>query len=89
MKNTFLVLLLYFVLASCGEEKPIEADKTIQERAESGEAKAQNTLGVMYALGNGVAQDFAEAIEWYRKAAEQGNEDAKTWLGMNTKENGE
>ena len=26
----------------------------------------------MYAKGNGVPQDYAEALKWYRKAAEQG-----------------
>jgi TPR repeat protein len=27
----------------------------------------------MYANGEGVPQDYAEAVKWYRKAAEQGN----------------
>ena len=26
----------------------------------------------MYAKGQGVPQDYAEAVKWYRKAAEQG-----------------
>ena len=40
--------------------------------AEKGNAKAQNAIGVMYATGKGVPQDYTEAIKWYRKAAEGG-----------------
>ena len=35
----------------------------------------------MYHKGKGVPQDDAEAVKWYRKAAEQGNADAQNWLG--------
>ena len=40
--------------------------------AEQGYADAQYNLGVMYANGHGVSQDYAEAAKWYRLAAEQG-----------------
>src|SRR5271166_6632222 len=40
--------------------------------AEQGNALAQLGLGVMYANGHGVPQDYAQAVVWYRKAAEQG-----------------
>ena len=33
-----------------------------------------------YCRGKGVAQDNAEAVKWWRKAANQGNEDAKRIL---------
>ena len=45
--------------------------------AESGDSMAQNNLGTMYQNGQGVAQDYAEAVKWYRKAAEQGEAEAK------------
>ena len=35
-----------------------------------GMAKAQNNLGAMYQYGQGVKQDYAEAVRWYRLAAE-------------------
>ena len=41
--------------------------------AEQGDATAQYNLGVMYALGEGVPENDAEAATWYRKAAEQGH----------------
>ena len=34
-------------------------------------ARAQFNLGLMYEGGQGVAQDYAEAAKWWRKAAEQ------------------
>ena len=39
--------------------------------AEKGDARAQLSLGGMYYNGQGVRQDYAEAAEWTRKAAEQ------------------
>ena len=41
------------------------------------DALAQTNLGTMYERGEGVAQDAVEAVRWYRKAAEQGDEGAK------------
>ena len=41
---------------------------------------AQYNLGFVYANGRGVAKDDVEAMKWYRKAAEQGNENAKSAL---------
>jgi hypothetical protein len=35
----------------------------------------------MYDLGHGVPQDYAEAVRWYLKAAEQGVDLAQTYLG--------
>ena len=50
--------------------------------AATGNARAQLNLGVMYAKGQGVAQDYAEAFKWYRLAAEQGDADAQYSLGV-------
>jgi TPR repeat protein len=42
---------------------------------------AENNLGVMYELGEGVAVDNQAAIKWYRRAAEHGNADGEYNLG--------
>ena len=34
---------------------------------------SQLSLGDMYSQGQGVGQDYEEALLWYRMAAEQGN----------------
>jgi len=49
---------------------------------DASDAKAQFNLGVAYYNGDGVAQDKAEAVRWFRKAAEQGHADAQFNLGL-------
>ena len=49
---------------------------------ELGIAEVQYNLGQMYQMGQGVPQDNAEAVKWYRKAAEQGFAPAQLNLGM-------
>ena len=39
-------------------------------------------LGSCYANGDGVEKDMLEAIEWYRKAADQGDADAQYNIGL-------
>ena len=43
---------------------------------------AQYNLGLMYDNGEGVPQDYAEAVKWYRLAAEQGHAKAQYNLGL-------
>ncbi len=43
--------------------------------------KAQLNLGEMYTAGEGVPQDHAEAVRWYRLAANQGHAEAQAKLG--------
>ncbi len=50
--------------------------------AERSNAEAQCFLGVMYAIGQGMAQDYQEAVKWYRLAAAQGNTAAQGLLGL-------
>lgn len=50
--------------------------------AEQGDADAQYLLGARYALGQGVAQDDAEAVRWLRLAAEQDHIFAQRDLGF-------
>ena len=50
--------------------------------AEQGLADAQCSLGWMYAKGEGVPEDDAEAAKWYRRAAEQGLARAQYNLGV-------
>ncbi|MDI9409774.1 MAG: tetratricopeptide repeat protein [Candidatus Pacebacteria bacterium] len=51
-------------------------------KAEAGDAICQFDIGIIYEFGRGgVTQDYAQAVVWYRKAAEQGNVKAQTNLG--------
>ena len=57
------------VLASC------------EAKARAGDAVCQTQLATMYRNGDGVARNFAEALRWYRLAADQGLADAQNRLG--------
>ena len=43
---------------------------------------AQANLGALYATGQGVPEDHAQALQWFRKAAEKGNAPAQSNLGL-------
>lgn len=45
--------------------------------AEAGIASFQNELGNAYIVGNGVPKDYAEAVKWFRQAADQGDADGQ------------
>lgn len=49
--------------------------------AEDGQVDAQYNLGVIYHHGDGVAQDFQEALMWYGRAAQNGDVEAQRALG--------
>ena len=53
-----------------------------RKAAEQGDAGAQFILGGMYARGEGVAKDDAEAVKWFRSAAAQGHATAQNNLGV-------
>ncbi|MBM7562709.1 tetratricopeptide repeat protein [Fusibacter tunisiensis] len=52
------------------------------ETEEPMDALAQFDLGLCYENGDGVAQDYEEAVKWYKKAAEQGHVEAQFNLGL-------
>jgi TPR repeat protein len=54
----------------------------MKARAEQGGAVAQSYLGIMYSMGDGVAQNDIEAVKWARLAAEQGFAGAQYLLGV-------
>lgn len=49
--------------------------------ADRGDPFSQYKLGLMYAIGHGVQQDYQEALRWLRAAAEQGNVDIQFSVG--------
>jgi hypothetical protein len=49
----------------------------LTEKANAGDVRAQNQLGVIYAEGNGVAKDSAKAVKLFQKAVARGHSDAQ------------
>jgi len=63
------------------EAETPEIDSLLAD-AEAGVAAAQFNLGVMYDTGEGVPENDAEAVRWYRLAAEQRDAGAQLYLGV-------
>ena len=97
MKSTLhLFLLLAFIASSFAWANPAaheelessvpliapKKSEPIQPNPQPTDAKEQYILGKNYDHGNGVPKDQAEAIKWYRKAADQGYADAQAAIGI-------
>ncbi len=58
-----------------------EAMQQLQPAARSGNAEAEELIGVMYAMGLGVARDDIRAFEWYLRASMKGHPGAQSGVG--------
>lgn len=58
-----------------------EARALFEVYARSGNAEAEELIGVMYALGLGVARDDERAFDWYLRASLKGHAGAQSGLG--------
>ncbi len=64
-------------------EKPInQPNATIPQEVGPTDPQEQFNLALRYNNGQGVKQDYKEAVKWYRKAAEQGHAEAQYKLGF-------
>ncbi len=59
---------------------PPPALRKYHKAADAGNAGAMTNIGFMYDNGHGVKEDYTEAMRWYRKAADRGDDDAKATL---------
>jgi uncharacterized protein len=84
LKRTVQLFLCLIALLAIDAGQCLSWDSIAESRkaAEKGDAEAQNNLGVAYATGDGVTQNFDEAVKWFRKAAERGNANAQANLGV-------
>lgn len=54
----------------------------VKQAAEGADAKAKFVLAEMYSDGKGAARNFAEALRWYRRAADAAYPEAQTTMGL-------
>lgn len=94
-RDVRLLLLPFLVLAilsSCSRNTKVfvkdqddaSSETSIEQREDPlnpSDPLQQTMLGWRYHAGEGVIQDFAEGVKWYRKAAEQGVTIAQVALG--------
>jgi len=67
--------------AKVTEQRFAERAKAYRARADQGDAKAESDLAYLYSHGQGVPQDYDEALRLRRKAADQGYADGEVGLG--------
>jgi hypothetical protein len=67
----------------------VEADRRHSDRRMMRSCEAEDAIGAVGMVGTagrqfrrGVPQDYAEALKWYRLAADQGNANAQSNLGV-------
>ena len=63
------------------EGRFVEAREALLPAARSGNADAEELIGVMYALGLGVERDPERAFEWYLRSSLKGHPGAQSGLG--------
>lgn len=78
----FLVVVLGVAGVCAAQGLEDEDLATLLELAEGGDAEAMFEVGYRYDIGQGVEEDNAAAVRWYRKAADLGNRDAMYSLGI-------
>lgn len=59
----------------------VEAREALWPLARSGNADAEELIGVMYALGLGVERDDRRAFEWYLRSSLKGHPGAQSGIG--------
>jgi TPR repeat protein len=62
----------------------VSAEVIMREResAERGRLDSQYNVGLAYFRGDGVTQDYGEAMKWMRRAADQGDAEAQYMVGV-------
>ena len=68
-----------------GLDMPVSISQECEElikKAMEGDAVAQNRLGICYYAGEGIEQDYVEAVKWFQKSAEQGYKWGQYYLAI-------
>lgn len=68
--------------AAAAPKDPAQRLAYFQRGADAGDATAELELAIIYAKGEGVAQDYAKSASWFRAAADQGLPRAQYDLGV-------
>ena len=78
MRKGFVAGAIVIVVALVGlwAAARILSPDDLRERAEQGNATTQFNLGVAYDEGEGVTQDYVEAVKWLHLAAAAGDHEA-------------
>lgn len=68
--------------AAFNAHDPATAIRLYRPLADARDERAEVSLGILYATGQGVARDMPQALVWLGKSADQGLQTAQTMLGQ-------
>lgn len=77
----FLAAIAVLVVFTTSSAVAEDVD-AIRAAANKGDATAMYQLGFFYTRGVDVPKDYGKAVEWFRKSADAGNDDAMYILGV-------
>ena len=82
-RNDALLTLAHVCLSDSSIMRTRQEFATLQRAADLGDANSQFALGQCYLQGQNVRKDNVKAIEWFRRAADNGHQDAReVWYGV-------
>jgi TPR repeat protein len=76
-----IIIVMFFCMFSCSYKNLIEQSDAYLVSANNGNIDAMYKLGEMYSTGQGIMQDYKQALYWYKQAGNNGNIDAMYKLG--------
>lgn len=62
-------ILITFCILFLGVAANAQYSTELYQKAYAGDPKAMNQLGLAYYQGDGIAQDYEKAFEWFNRAA--------------------
>jgi len=71
IRRLLLFVLAAFITSSLTARAQLSDFAELSAKAAQGNAEAQFKLGVRYHYGEGVPQNYSEALKWFQKAADQ------------------
>jgi TPR repeat protein len=82
ISSSIILLICVLPFTAYSNKKADLRFNELKLAAAEGDADKQYELAKLYAEGEGVEQNWVEAVKWYRKAAEQGHDLAQFKVGL-------
>ena len=82
ISSSIILLICVLPFTAYSNKKADLRFNELKLAAAEGDADKQYELAKLYAEGEGVEQNWVEAVKWYRKAAEQGHDGAQFKVGL-------
>jgi len=82
ISSSIILLICVLPFTAYSNKKADLRFNELKLAAAEGDADTQYELAELYAEGDGVEQNWVEAVKWYRKAAEQGHDLAQFKVGL-------